>query len=82
LLKQRWRQLIRTDMWSVVKTSKLIISCCVLHNLCIERNDFLDDPPAIEPQAEPQEFVNNDRARRLGQIKRDALATQFMNENM
>lgn len=40
LLKNRFRQLIRTDFASVGRTAKFIISCCVLHNICILNNDF------------------------------------------
>ncbi|KAH7941454.1 hypothetical protein HPB49_013820 [Dermacentor silvarum] len=36
-LKNRFRQLHRLDMWTVDNMSKFIISCCVLHNLCIEQ---------------------------------------------
>ncbi|KAH9375950.1 hypothetical protein HPB48_018717 [Haemaphysalis longicornis] len=39
-LKNRFRQLHRLDMWTVDNMSKFIISCCVLHNLCIERGDL------------------------------------------
>jgi hypothetical protein len=42
LLKSRFRQLIEVDMHNVNKISKFIISCCVLHNLCIENNDDFD----------------------------------------
>ncbi|XP_071635582.1 putative nuclease HARBI1 [Temnothorax longispinosus] len=77
LLKQRWRQLIGTDMWRVLKTSKFIISCCVMHNLCIERNDFLNE---LENNArnDQENFVNHDDNARLGQLKRDELARQFV----
>ncbi|KAH7938114.1 hypothetical protein HPB49_020177 [Dermacentor silvarum] len=39
-LKNRFRQLHRLDMWTVDNMSKFIISCCVLHNLCIEQGDL------------------------------------------
>ncbi|KAH7936904.1 hypothetical protein HPB49_006279 [Dermacentor silvarum] len=39
-LKNRFRQLHRLDMWTVDNISKFIISCCVLHNLCIEQGDL------------------------------------------
>ncbi|KAK4886311.1 hypothetical protein RN001_002582 [Aquatica leii] len=39
LLKQRFRQLIRTDFDTVDMTSKFIVSCCVLHNMCIDEGD-------------------------------------------
>lgn len=39
-LKNRFRQLHRLDMWTVDNMSKFIISCCVLHNLCIDCGDL------------------------------------------
>lgn len=39
-LKNRFRQLQRLDMWTVDNMSKFIISCCVLHNLCIDCGDL------------------------------------------
>jgi len=48
ILKARFRQLIRLEMWSVLKMSKFIIACCVLHNLCIDRNDNLEVTECIE----------------------------------
>lgn len=82
LLKQRWRQLIRTDIWHVVKIAKFIISYCVLHNLCIEHNDFLDEIEPIIPEPDLPQYFNNDidRNRLLGEQKRNAFAEQFMNE--
>lgn len=79
LLKQRFRQLIRTDMWRVLKTSKFILSCCVMHNLCIERNDFLDgiEPHVENPELEEQ-LIHDDEARRVGQLKRNRLAGKFV----
>lgn len=43
LLKQRFRQLVRLDLHHVDSMSKLVISCCVLHNLCIYAKYPLDD---------------------------------------
>ncbi|XP_071579075.1 putative nuclease HARBI1 [Temnothorax nylanderi] len=76
LLKQRWRQLIRTDMWRVLKTSKFIILCCVMHNLCIERNDFLNELENVA-RNDQENFVNHDDNARLGQLKRDELASNL-----
>ena len=44
-LKARLRQLIRPDSMTVTKMSKFIMSCCVIRNLCIENDDFLDELP-------------------------------------
>ncbi|XP_018399999.1 PREDICTED: putative nuclease HARBI1 [Cyphomyrmex costatus] len=75
LLKCRFRQLTRLDMWSVTLMSKFIISCCVLHNLCIEENDILDFCEYEElPFPIQQCTYSNNRIRMLGQMKRDRIA--------
>lgn len=77
LLKSRFRQLTELDLHSVDKISKFIISCCVLHNLCIDNNDFFIFNNGIE--LDNQEPNNESRGeqetllRRLGEIKRDHL---------
>ncbi|KAH7966215.1 hypothetical protein HPB49_014501 [Dermacentor silvarum] len=43
-LKGRLRQLLHLDFFFVEKMNKFIISCCVLHNLCISSGD-VDVPP-------------------------------------
>lgn len=43
LLKGRFRQLIRLDFNTVRRSSKFIIVCCALHNLCICNADRLSD---------------------------------------
>ncbi|XP_011859952.1 PREDICTED: putative nuclease HARBI1 isoform X2 [Vollenhovia emeryi] len=77
LLKNRFRQLTELDLHSVDKISKFIISCCVLHNFCIDNNDFFIFNDGIE--LDNQEPNYEDRGeqetllRRLGEIKRDHL---------
>lgn len=58
LLKNRFRQLKRTDFASVGRTAKFIISCCVLHNQCILNNNFWseygdEDAGAFKENPEP-----------------------------
>lgn len=75
LLKGRFRQLIEVDLRTVDKISKFIISCCVLHNLCIDNNDA-DIDIVIENN---EDYINEGRdeqealLRRLGEIKRNQL---------
>lgn len=51
LLRGRFRQLIRVEYTTVAKISKLIMACCVLHNLSIDNNDL------FEGELEPEENI-------------------------
>lgn len=73
LLKGRFRQLTyQTDFMTVLKTSQFILSCCVLHNLCINNGDDW-----LEIYEEPIEniLLNEERGvlKQLGEEKRDTL---------
>lgn len=48
LLKQRFRQLLRLDFFTVERMSKFVVGCCVLHNLCIDEGDLWTDAPETE----------------------------------
>lgn len=79
ILKTRFRQLIRLEMWSVLKMSKFIMACCVLHNLCIDRNDNFEFTEYAEIYHEPNEYILYPlRQREAGKQKRDMLATKLM----
>jgi len=39
LLKSCFRQLLQVDIHDVDKITKFIISCCLLHNMCIDMED-------------------------------------------
>lgn len=79
ILKQRFRQLIRLDFKSVRKSSLFIISCCVLHNFCIESDDswVFNERFGKENFRENQHNVVPDDQQRnlktLGEIKRNDL---------
>ena len=45
-LKNRFRQLSRLDFHQVDTTAKFLISCCVLHNMCVMDKDPLPADPA------------------------------------
>ena len=42
ILKQRIRQLLMLEFNKVDKITKFITCCCVLHNMCILKNDHFD----------------------------------------
>ncbi|XP_071637288.1 putative nuclease HARBI1 isoform X1 [Temnothorax longispinosus] len=77
LLKGRFRQLTELDFHSIDKISKFIVSCCVLHNLCIDNDDnFTFDVDIVLDNEEPHyEGGGEQKAllRRLGEMKRDQL---------
>ncbi|KAH7959705.1 hypothetical protein HPB49_013130 [Dermacentor silvarum] len=88
-LKKRFRQLMYLELRTIQWLNKFIISCCILHNLCIEYGD-------VEPDDDDDEQVPNDvqwqncsdnhidesgeeRAlRRLGEIKRTKVLAKFL----
>lgn len=76
LLKSRFRQLLQIEMHSVDKITKFIISCCVLHNMCIDMHDYidLDDLDEVLNLYNENELIDsNDALRRNGEAKRDAI---------
>lgn len=80
ILKAIFRQLMRIEMWSVIKISKFIVACCVLHNLCIEKNDNIELIEYEELYNEVNEFIQYPfQEREAGKEKRNVLTTQLMN---
>ncbi|XP_058444383.1 putative nuclease HARBI1 [Malaya genurostris] len=85
LLKQRFRQLTRLDFHTTLKHSKFVMACCVLHNICIVRNDTLEVgteqtsvPSNVSSESRRIENgLRNEALRRLGELKRDAIANYF-----
>lgn len=43
LLKGRFRRLKMLDMSRVDLIPKVVVSCCILHNICLDNSDLLDD---------------------------------------
>lgn len=79
MLKKRFIQLMRIDMRDVNRITKFIMSCCVLHNICVDQRDEMELDP--EEETEPPEIIAeqdpNARAallRLLGEMKRDNIA--------
>lgn len=77
LLKSRFRQLLQVDIHDVDKITKFIISCCVLHNMCIDMEDYieLDNEILLTVAAEPNVYsIDSDIVlRKKGEAKREAL---------
>lgn len=80
ILKNRFRQLIRVDMHEVERICKFVISCCVLHNLCIDGDEHVDE---INNETDDDTIDDEDRTtrgtllRRLGEDKRLGMCDLF-----
>lgn len=74
MLKKRFIQLIRLFMWDVDRISKFIVSCCVLHNICIDANDDVpldtDNEEDTEDESDNDDGVPARQLRQRGDIKR------------
>ncbi|XP_058456073.1 putative nuclease HARBI1 [Malaya genurostris] len=83
-LKSRFRQLTRLDFFTVMRMSQFVLSCCVLHNICMDRNDFMDNEDENHnvsaedttqfSVAVPSIGSRYDALRRLGELKRNTVA--------
>lgn len=52
-----------------------ILACCVLHNICLIRND---DFPVVDDNMRNQEnYLNNERVINTGAIKRDDICNNL-----
>ena len=76
MLKQRFRRIkLGVDMRDIGEINKLILACCILHNLCIigdsdARFDDEDDEDPANPVLQPVPNVVAPRINRDGQAKR------------
>lgn len=81
ILKKRFIQLLQLFMWDVDRISKFIISCCVLHNICIDSNDDAPEENDCEGSENGDEDASDDedasgdgltarQLRQRGEIKR------------
>lgn len=84
LLKQRFRQLSLLDFHDVDKITKCVMSCCVLHNLCLSEGDSeefggeeTDEDSQEDLHSEAPYSENASGLRRQGKIKRDNLASSL-----
>lgn len=86
ILKKRFLQLIRIDLWEVEKISKFIVACCVVHNLCIDCDDECSDDENEEEGGNvdviaaptPDDIAPRARSlRHLGELKRNEICQRF-----
>lgn len=84
ILKKRFRQLMKIEIRDVDRITKFIITCCVLHNICIDDgDDYIDetdhlvsdnDLPVAEPDVNHTYEGRATHLRRLGELKREAIS--------
>ncbi|XP_033111060.1 putative nuclease HARBI1, partial [Anneissia japonica] len=84
MLKGRWRLLMKRNDSALRNISHMVLSCCILHNFCIEEGEVynpewdnvVEDNPLQQPQ--PQE--PRPQANPTGNETREALVGYFQNQ--
>ncbi|XP_060834645.1 uncharacterized protein LOC132917775 isoform X2 [Rhopalosiphum padi] len=85
LLKGRFRSLLTTlAMERVDLIPKYIIACCVLHNICLLKNDDFSSTVELLPEAvqDHNQIGGNVAVNRLGVIKRDDICERLSIRNV
>lgn len=80
LLKGRFRQLLKLDMHGVIKITKFIICCCILHNFCLLHDDDEIEDGFTEPQNKTDDQPIREtefQLRKKGEEKRDFIKNSF-----
>lgn len=80
LLKGRFRILRYVNVYSTNIIPKVIISCCILHNMCIDLDDVEVELHQHEENNNPVE-LQQDNGTNDGRRKRDELAMQLSEMN-
>jgi len=82
LLKGRFRRLKFLDMSDLKLAAKVVVTACVLHNICIDNDDIgsSDDDEIAADEHDVDELRDEDVTVNMGFVKRDniALALQRM----
>ena len=81
LLKGRFRRLKSLDMSNVERIPHVILACCVLHNICLAKNDLVEfETDIADIDICDRNAVANDR--REGVNKRNVIADDlYANRN-
>lgn len=80
LLKGRWRCLLdKLPMRRMDLIPLYIISCCVLHNICLLQDDDFEYPVVIDDDipAEPEPMIINQLLLNEGSIKRERITNRL-----
>jgi len=80
LLKGRFRSILDTlPMYRTDLIPKYIIACCILHNICLLKNDVIDIPIIVN-EHNPAQIETLDDTQREGIEKRNAIM-YFLSQN-
>jgi len=83
LLKGRFRSILDTlPMQRTDLIPKYIIACCILHNICLLKNDIIDIPIIINESniiQEESRTIENNAAQNEGVDKRNAIMYSLQN---
>lgn len=78
LLKGRFRILKYVNIYSTKRIPALILACCVLHNICLQQNDFFEEDPDDKGSTPINvAYPGNDNT---GLKKRNAIANRLYNQ--
>lgn len=59
LLKSRFRRLRKLDNLDKVTCSEIIMGACILHNICLKEQDFIEADPNDFNEPDQVPYVNN-----------------------
>ncbi|XP_067145076.1 uncharacterized protein [Centruroides vittatus] len=87
MLKSRFCRLKRVEISNVEKVSKLVLTCCVLHNLCLQTEDDVDIDEFTEDYTDDVEDIIMKRnifgyPRQEAIIKRNGIAEAFYQQHL
>jgi len=79
-MKSKFRRLEKIELNNVEQICNMILSACVLHNFCIEENEYDDDDDnekMADESRDPNRFVCVGSSRPDAEAKRNAIAQQI-----
>lgn len=82
MLKARFRCLLYLDIRKIEWAPKYVIACCVIHNICVENNDYFDNPEVgnnYVAKEEPHAIPPIRHLVQIGHAKRNVLCAQLFN---
>jgi hypothetical protein len=78
-LKTRWRCLMKRLEVSVEVAPHIVMACCILHNICEEKLDFLDYDEIIQ---DPHHFDDIDHEQEENNVQRDFICNLLWSQRV